>query len=75
MHKKCYLFQRHRQPHDKQLVGSPLNCCWLEGGWPGRAAARALWLTDDTRELSAFMVVMLCMLVHPLVFTLQLTGG
>lgn len=39
----------------------PLNCCWLEGGWPGRADARALWLTEDTRELSAVRVETLCM--------------
>ncbi len=44
---------------------SPLNCCWLEEVWPGRAAARALWLTEDTRELSALTAVTLCARTTP----------
>ena len=58
--KNNYHYQRHVHRMGS-IVGSPLNCCWFEGGWPGSAAARALWLTEDTRLLSAFIVVMLCM--------------
>ena len=35
---------------------SPLNCCWVEGGWPGRTAALALWLTEATSCSRALMV-------------------
>ena len=35
---------------------SPLNCCWVEGGCPGRTAALALWLTEATSCSRALMV-------------------